>query len=348
MTTIQWDSGTAYDFFISLLELHHAADFGLRPYWAAGVRQRLSDSKREVLERFASYAPVPLDWISSLPEPKDSLPVLRYAVELAPADRFRALTLPLDTPPEVFETLERISKRGSATTIEKDFLSHTLNRSNTYLKAAGLDHLLKDWMNVEKSSEQLLMAFQEYYSAFFSEEEFRIRPALLTGLENARELAGRLSLNSLVEELSHGVHFEDIDNVQQLTLVPSYWSTPFVFHTNPAKGRTLIVFGCRPELQSVAPGAEIPDSLVNALKSLADPTRLRILRHLTGQPLTPTELSHLLRLRPPTVLHHLHALRLAGLVAIRVSEGGEKRYAARDKAINVIFSSVKDFLNKQD
>ena len=348
MTTIQWESGTAYDFFISLLELHHAAEFGLRPYWAAGVRQRLSDSQREVLERFASYAPVPLDWISSLPEPKDSLPVLGHAAELAPADRFRALTLPLNTPPEVFEALERISRRGSATTNEKDFLSHTLNRGNTFLKEAGLDHLLKDWKNVEKSSDQLLAAFHGYYSAFFIEEEFRIRPALQTGLEDARELAGRVSLNSLVEELSHGVQFEDVDHVRKLTLVPSYWSSPFVFHTNLAKGRTLIVFGCRPMLQSIAPGAETPDSLVNALKSLADPTRLRILRHLAEQPLTPTELSRLLRLRPPTVLHHLHALRLAGLVAIRVNEGGEKRYAVRDKAINVIFLSVKDFLKKQE
>jgi len=348
MTAIRWDSGTAYDFFISLLELHHAADFGLRPYWAAGVRQRLPDSQREVLERFASYAPVPLDWINSLPEPKDSFPVLRCAAELSPADRFRALTLPLDTPAEVSEILERLSRRGSATSLEKDFLGHTLKGSNPYFKAASLDHLLKDWKNVEKTSQQLLKALQEYYNSFFNEEEFRIRPALRTGLANARDLAGRLSLHALVEELSHGVHFEDIDHVQQLTLAPSYWSTPFVFHTNPAKGRTLIVFGCRPELQSVAPGAETPDSLVNALKSLADPTRLRILRHLTGQPLTPTELSRLLRLRPPTVLHHLHALRLAGLVAIRVSEGGEKRYAARDKAIQVIFKSVRDFLKKQE
>lgn len=348
MTTIQWKTGTAYDFFISLLVLHHAADFGLRRYWAAGVRQRLSDPQRDVLERVASYAPVPMDWISSLPEPKDALPVLHYAAELAPADRFRALTLSLDTPIEVLETLERISKYGSYTTVEKDFLGRMLSRNNKYLKAAGLDHLLKDWKNVEKSSEQLLTALLEYYSVFFKEEETRIRPALQTGLNQARELADRLPLNVLVEKLSRGVHFEDVDTVKQLTLVPSYWSAPFVFHTNPAEGKTQIVFGCRPEFQSVAPGAETPDLLINALKSLADPTRLRILRHLTGQPLTPTELSRLLRLRPPTVLHHLNTLRLAGLVAIHVSEGGEKRYAARAEALNVIFSLVQDFLKKPD
>jgi DNA-binding transcriptional ArsR family regulator len=346
MTSICWNSGTAYDFYISLLVLHHATDFGLRPYWAAGMRQRLSDPQREFLERLASYASVPLDWISSLPEPKDALPVLSCAAKLAPADCFRALTLPPDTPPKVFEILERINKGGSATTLEKDYLKRTLSIRNKYLKPAGLDNLLEAWKNTNNSNEQLLVALHEYYSAFFSEEETRIHSVLKSGLEHARELAERLPPNTLVEELSRGVHFEDVDTAQVLTLVPSYWSTPFVFHTNPSEGKTQIVFGCRPEFQSVAPGAETPNSLITALKSLADPTRLRILRHISGQPLTPTELSRLLRLRPPTVLHHLHMLRLAGLVAIRVSEGGEKRYAARAETINVIFSSVKDLLKK--
>jgi DNA-binding transcriptional ArsR family regulator len=347
MTTIQWNSGTAYDFFISLFVLHHAADFGLRPYWAAGVRQRLSDSHRDILERVASYAPPPLDWISSLMEPKDAMPVLHRAAELAPATRFHALTLPGDIHPQVMETLERISKHGSATTVEKDMLLHTLLLRNKYIKPAGLDQLLKDWKSLEKSSEQLLAALHDYYNAFFIEEETRIRPALQTGLERARGLASRLPLMVLVEELSHGVHFEDVDSAEHLTLVPSYWSSPFVFHTHPAVSTALIVFGCRPEFQSVAPGAETPDLLIIGLKTLADPTRLRILRHLTGQSLTPTQLSRLLRLRLPTVLHHLDALRLAGLVTIRVSETGEKRYTPREKALNVLFLSVKDFLKKQ-
>jgi hypothetical protein len=44
----------------------------------------------------------------------------------------------------------------------------------------------------------------------------------------------------------------------------------------------------------------------------------------------------------------LQALRLAGMVAIRVSETGEKRYGARSETLNVIFASVKEFLKKQD
>jgi DNA-binding transcriptional ArsR family regulator len=348
MTILRWNSGTAYDFFISLLVLHHATDFGLRPNWTAGVRQRLSLPLREFLERVFSFASVPLDWISSLPEPKDALPVLRCAADLAPADRLRILTLPMNTSLKAAETLEHIAGRGSVTAKEKEFLSRTLTQRDKVLKAAGLDNLLKVWMNLEESSEQITTSMQEYYGAFFADEETRIRPVLQAGLDHARELAGRVVLPVLVEELSRGVHFEDVESAQELILVPSYWSTPLVFPTNPVEGTMQIVFGCRPDVQSIAPGAETPDMLVNALKSLADPTRLRILRYLSSQPLTPTELSRLLRLRPPTVLHHLHALRLAELIAIRVSENGEKRYAARTDTLNVIFTSVKNFLKKQE
>jgi DNA-binding transcriptional ArsR family regulator len=348
MTTLRWNSGTAYDFFISLLALHHAAEFGLRPNWTAGVRQRLSVPQREFLERVYSFASVPLDWISGLPEPKDTLSVLRRAADLAPADHLRILTQPLNISLEVHETLNHIAERGSVTAEEKEFLGRTLTHRNEHLKAAELDNLLKVWMDPDKSSEQISTTLQEYYGAFFADEETRIRPVLQAGLEHARELSGRVTLPALVEELSRGVHFEDVESVQELILVPSYWLTPFVIPTNPAKGTMQIVFGCRPDVQSIAPGAETPNMLINALKSLADPTRLRILRYLTGQPLTPTELSRLLRLRPPTVLHHLQALRLAELVAIRVSENGEKRYAARSETLNLIFASVKDFLKKQD
>ena len=347
-TTLRWNSGTAYDFFISLLALHHAADFGLRPNWAAGVRQRLSAPRREFLERIYSFAAVPLDWISSLPGSKDVLPVLKIAADLKPTERLSMLTLPPETPPEAREMLDAIAGGRSVKAEEKEFLSHTLPLRSGHLKSAELDNLLKMWTDPDKSGKQILAALQEYYEAFFADEEARIRPALQAGLEHARELAGRVPLAVLVEELSRGVHFEDVGAAQELTLVPSFWSTPFVFPSNPAEGRMQIVFGCRPDVQSVAPGAETPDMLINALKSLADPTRLRILRHLSGQPLTPTELARLLRLRPPTVLHHLQALRLAELVAIRVSENGEKRYAARSETLNVIFASVKDFIQKQD
>jgi len=51
-----------------------------------------------------------------------------------------------------------------------------------------------------------------------------------------------------------------------------------------------------------------------------------------------------LRLRAPTVIHHLNELRLAGLVHIMILEGGEKRYTPRLEAISAMYSDFRDFL----
>ena len=348
MTTISWISGTGYDFFISLLALHSAGRYGLRPNWTAGVRQRLATPQREFLERVFSFASAPLDWVSSLAGSKDALPTLQHADLLNPNDLLRTLTLPANIPVESREALLHITSHKTVSTKDRELLGETILHRNEKLKANELENLINTWMELEKSNELILASLQEYYRVFFADEETRIRPAIKAGLEEAQKLSKNLKPSSLVEKLSRGVRFEDVESAKEIVLVPSYWSTPFVFPSTPTEGRMQIVFGCRPDFQSIAPGAETPDNLVNALKCLADPTRLRILRYLTGEPLTPTELSHRLRLRPPTVLHHLHALRLAELVAIRVSETGEKAYAARPETLDAISISVKKFIVKQD
>ena len=65
MTILSFDLGTGYDLFVSLWVLHHPANFGLRPSWAAGVRSRLAPDQRSFLERTQSFLPVPQAWLFS-------------------------------------------------------------------------------------------------------------------------------------------------------------------------------------------------------------------------------------------------------------------------------------------
>jgi DNA-binding transcriptional ArsR family regulator len=92
------------------------------------------------------------------------------------------------------------------------------------------------------------------------------------------------------------------------------------------------------------PGELVPDALFQALKALADPTRLRIMRYLSAEPLTPAELSRRLRLRAPTVIHHLHALRLARLVHLTIGHEG-RRYEARREAVTTAFHLLDSYLD---
>jgi DNA-binding transcriptional ArsR family regulator len=328
---------------MSLFVLHHAADFGVRPAWAAGVRQRLSTRSRETLERIFSFSTVPLSWISRLTEPQDGLTLLGAVADLQPARRLPTLTLPGKLSPEARLLLEEIAGRGSWNVEDRTRLLSLYGPGPTP-SPAGFDTLLHAWTDLRAYGERYLDALQEYYLVYFSDEEARIGPAIEDEFGRARRLAETLSLAQLVERLSHGVRLQDIEQLTGVVLLPSWWVSPLVF-LERAGTEAFIAFGARPQIQGGADGSEAPDGLVAAFKSLGDPTRLRILYYLSSGPLSPSELARRLRLRPPTIIHHLQALRLAGLVQITVGAGFERRYEVRPEALQAIYHSLQDYLN---
>ena len=84
--------------------------------------------------------------------------------------------------------------------------------------------------------------------------------------------------------------------------------------------------------------------MLRTIKTLGDPTRLKILRYLAQENITPAELARRLRLRAPTVTHHLNLLRLAGLVYLTLGEKGKRRYEARPDAVDEAFALLRTFL----
>ena len=346
MANIQWMTGTAFDFFISLAVLHHPAFFGLRPSWAAGVRQRLSVPNREILEKVQSFSSIPLLWLSGLSQPNDALTALE-AISMLPAqERLFDLTLNAEIKAEVYDCLRNIAVRGSWQDADLRVLKEHFRLRDTPLNQESLTHLVNTWSDPERSGEKYLTALQEYYQVFFVEEETRIRPALLMGLEHAKELANQMSLEGMIEELSHGVRFSPLDNTLEYILAPSYWSSPFIFYSRIQPGKMMLLFGARSEFESIVPGTAPPPQLVSALKALADPTRLRILHFLAEQAISSSELARLLRLRLPTVIHHLRILRLAGLVQITVG-ATEKHYGARLELLDGIQTSLTNFIKSE-
>ena len=106
-----------------------------------------------------------------------------------------------------------------------------------------------------------------------------------------------------------------------------------------------VAAAARPDAEALNPSDLVSPALVNGLKALADPTRLRILHHLIGQPMAPGDLARKLRLRPPTIIHHLTILRLAGLVQVILQPEGERRYALRREAVSELNRDVDVFLS---
>lgn len=350
---VLWDTGTAYDLFVSLCVLHEPAEFGVRASWAAGVRARLPAAERETLEQSQLLGRVPFHWIYTLPQPKDGATVLWALGQVPLAERLPLLALYPEMSPGRAEILRSVAERQAWTEADLQALRATHQRecgcddTEKVPSPAKAASILDCWTDVEAFGERYLAALRAYHEAFFAEEERRIHPALQQALARAQELAERLALPDLLEELSQGLRFDQLPEADNLVLVPSYWCTPLIFFGKVSARRDVWLFGARPAKASLVPGETIPESLLRGLKALSDPTRLRIMHYLTQESLTPVELSRRLRLRAPTVSHHLEILRLAGLVQITLGEAKVvKCYAARPEAVAAACTALRMFLEE--
>jgi DNA-binding transcriptional ArsR family regulator len=348
---LSWDVGTAYDLFVSLSVLHRPDVYGLRGAWAAGVRARLPPAEREILEQAHSFffGP-PFHWVHSLPEPKDGATVLWVLGRTQPAERLPNLMLLPTLPQGVRDVLQGVAARQTWTDRDrKDLAQHAPIRGNERkFKPEVLGSMLEAWSHAEEFGERYLQALRTFHEVFFAEEEGRIEPALKAKLAWAQELAERSTLEDLLDELSQGLRFIEPPQMAELVLVPSYWCTPIMIFADLSAERALWLFGAKPPDASLVPGEIVPDALLRTLKALSDPTRLRILRYAGDGPITAAELSRRLRLRIPTVTHHLRTLRLATLVQLAVREiNGRDRdlYSARAEAVDAAFAALKSYLD---
>ncbi len=345
---IEWDIGTAYDFFISLWALHEPELLGLRGAWAAGVRSRLPGPEREILQRVTSLV-WPMPWVYSLPAPKDVPTALEAMRALSGRERLMALV------PNISENVEAlwrdVAQRGSWNEEDMKLLLAELSQDGRMKKRPTAAvrkeaaSFLDLWSEPEVTAEAMLSAYECYYEVFFIEEEARIRPALEAGLARAKKLADKHDRwEALLEDISQGVRVAKDWEDKKLILVPSYWGTPLAIMAEFEPDSLLFMFGARPANESLIPGDLVPDALYQALKALADPTRLRILRYLSEEAQTPAELARKLRLRSPTVIHHLDALRLARLVIVTLDAEG-KRYTIRPDAVAGVCDLLHQFLD---
>ena len=346
-----WDIGTAYDLFVSLKVIHEPSHFGLRAAWAAGMRSRLPAEERETLEQLhrLKFCITPLHWVYNLPEPKDGAAVLKAMSALAPEERLPALGKDPELPVEVVAVLDEVATNEAwdDAQVEELITLFKEKEDGEDLQQETIELTLEWWSRPAEFGDRLLTALRAYQEVFFAEEENRIRPALQLALEQAQERASRIAVLDLLEELSQGVRLDEGFQASELVLAPSFWGAPLIIFGKVAKNRDIILFGARPREASLVPGEMVPDMLLQPLKALSDPTRLRILRYLSEEPLTPSQLSRRLRLRSSTVVHHLDLLRLATLVQLSIpGQGVEKRYSARQDAIAAIFTSLEAFLGQ--
>lgn len=344
ITQLNWDYGTAYDLFASLHVLHKPDRFGVRPAWAAGVRSRLSVKDRETLEQAETVIWIPLYWLHTLGAPKDSNLILWALRQIPSEDILPTLGLSPKLPEDAQAVFISVANRGTWNVDDLENLKSAYQDQGSPPRAKVLEMRLDVWVQAEAFGTRYPQALQAYQDVFFAEEEKRIRSVLQDAIDNAQFRSQQLPIEALIEELSHGVRLENEFDWQELTLVPSYWIAPLVVFEKLGEKQELFLYGARPADVSLVPGELVPDGMLRTIKTLGDPTRLRILRYLSQESITPSELARRLRLRAPTVTHHLNQLRLAGLVYLTLGEKGQRYYEARPEAVDDAFDTLRAFL----
>lgn len=339
--------GTAFDLFISLQILHDPAKYGVRPAWAAGVRSRLSNGHRETLEQAHYAVKTPLEWVLDLPGEKEPRNVIWQLSQIPAEERLKTLVIKEHTPQALAEVLLKAQRRREYTEEDVILVQDEYRKQSTSIKDKEARLILDTWVDAEEFGKRYLEAVEAYHQAFFAEDAQRIQPKLKAAIERAQDLAQESTVDELVLTLSQGVRFEAEFDIDELILVPSFWITPLVIYDHINAETGVFVFGARPEDESLVPGEQVPDAMLRALKTLADPTRLKILHYLANEQITPADLARRLRLRAPTVTHHLNALRLAGLVYLSIGEDGEKQYQTRLEMIDKTFDSLRGFIEKE-
>jgi DNA-binding transcriptional ArsR family regulator len=340
---ITWVWGTAYDLFSSIRVLHDPGHYGLRPAWAAGVRSRVPGEHRPILEEVQTFLFVPRQWILSLPMPRDGATALWYLGKLPPEQRLLTLLEGGGTPRKVLELFGQVAERGSYTPTDEEDLREAYHSVKNIPRLKNLSLMLDLFSQATDSGERYLSALKAYHRVFFAEEEIRILPFLKGAVVNGEKMAAQLPLDDLIESLSRGVRLSVEQGVSEWVFVPSYWISPLVSFDRLSDERAIFMFGCRPPEVALVPGEVVPEGMLRAFKALGDSTRLRILRYLSQEKITPAEISRRLRLRAPTVTHHLNVLRLAGLVYLTLDEDNERQYTARMDTIDELFASLRVF-----
>lgn len=339
-----WHEGTAYDFFASIYVVFNPVTFGLRNSWAAGVRYRLPQGSRDFFGSILPTFVVPLHWICTLPEPRDADHVLDT---IEGSDDERLLRL-LGTNPKVFMhdpgLIAEIERTGRWSDNHVKSILKVFRDDNLPTTRKDVEILCGYIADASLFGKKLKRGLKDYFEVFFKEEEIRIKRTIHSQLVNAERLEDKLPTSELMATITHGVNYKEWETAKTLILAPSYWCTPLMMYSELSETSGIVLFGARPKDVSLVPGEVIPDSLFHSLESLADNTRLRILRLLSQKPMTQTELARHLRLRTPTITHHLKKLRLAELIYLKSDESHLKEYTIHIETIRDIFGDLKNFI----
>ncbi|MDP9205158.1 MAG: helix-turn-helix domain-containing protein [Gemmatimonadota bacterium] len=215
--------------------------------------------------------------------------------------------------------------------------------------------------------DELALVLQRFWQNGFKRDWSALEPLLRAESSHLKDLHERGSLAELTRELKLPVRLDDeaqevrpktgpalrFDRIDRLYVIPSafnirrWWAK---YETGPQ--RFSLYFPIARDAASpntigegdwsVRDSARAPQHAVNAesvFRALGDTTRYAIASVLARTPTTSAELARSLKVSKPTITHHVHALRAAGLIE-EEPEGGSTRLSLNRETVAALSSAA--------
>jgi ArsR family transcriptional regulator len=224
--------------------------------------------------------------------------------------------------------------------------------------------------------DELSLVLQRFWKTCFRHDWSVLEPGLRAESFRMRDLRDERSPGELGRELNLPVVFDDdtrevrpksgspiaYDRVERCYVIPSafnarrWWAK---YETKaqrvtlyfPVTTESLAANNVAEEKRSV-PDVAVAHRAINAesvFRALGDTTRYAIASILARTPTTSADLARSLKVSKPTITHHVHALRSAGLISETPSGGSTKLTLSRDTvaalsgaAVEQLFASTGD------
>ena len=177
----------------------------------------------------------------------------------------------------------------------------------------------------ESLKSSMLDVMRGWRASVWDAHEEEAWPVIEREAERLRARTREVSFEALIEEASGGASFWPMPGVETIEVFPTWVLRPW--NISWEHGSTLLLGVPVPAERLSADPDEPPDRLVRLTRALGDERRLRILRRLTTGDYSLHELSEHFGIPKTTLLHHLVALRAAGIV--RVTGGTSGKYTLR-------------------
>jgi DNA-binding transcriptional ArsR family regulator len=331
-----------YDLLLSLFAISSAATDS-KPGWARSLKRKLQPSSRKTLRYFfETEEHLGLNALAlaiRLPPPRTVEDFLHLLDKVDIEDFVHTLLGRLDPAmPLLPSLLHHLWEKEKLTEGERKAFKELQGRYS----AETLSRLEAFHKHREELRKDFIILLSEYWTDFFSHEFERILPELEESAERLQEIARLSSMTEILSQIAGGLILPANLSGKQFTFAPSFYSTPFVFNQSSQREFLLIFPARSPRNQDEAAKGEI----IRALRALADPTRMEIVRLLAQREMYALELARILSLAHPTVLHHMATLRVAGFVQTEL-RSGNNYYRLQSEKANEVFQQLNVLLTKR-